>query len=289
LIAVVIGSAGSLAIMDTNIWIPIIMAVGTKSLNIVIVFIFVDPDDSGSQSTPSGFHLVPSEDDDLENEAQSHATKPDPQARRIPLLFKAVKATMSKYSFVLIICILHEAGNSFRGILPYWLSKEYEWSLREVGFVSLAEKILTALIVTLLPRIPTWILSSSFNGRTEKVNPNLTLSCLCLAMAALGTAFLGYRGSRVSAILSLAVLAVGSGFRDAYLSYVNGRLQKHEIVKVCMAFSMAGYMAINTGVFLVGGLYSLCLRFGAPWMVSIPIWLCTVFLAWTLLLLRRSE
>ena len=280
------------------------MAAGTKALNIFIVLALIDK----TESEPAGFRRLPTEADDLATEAEvnnlatqtevnNSSTEAEVDFNELPSLSletwwrisPELKTTLTSITFPLVICGLQEGSNGFRGILPYWLSREYQWSLRAVGFVLLSEKLLTALIIALLPRIPNWLLAGNWNGRSEKMNPNLGLSRLCLGFTCIGTALLSWPSGRVAAVLSLSILAVGSGFRDAFLSYITGELRKEEIVRACMAYSLVGYMSTDLGVFIVDGLYSLCLRYGLPWTASLPILFCAMMFGWTLSLMRSLK
>jgi hypothetical protein len=293
LLAVVIGSASSLSIMETSLWIPVFMGAVVKLLNIPMVLFFVDRDETGRQPETAEFHLLPTQDDEMQNETEAEMNKPTFPIKPIWREAATLRNTLRGCLFPLAVCVSQEAGNSFRGILPYWLSREYQWSLRETGYISLGERLLTAFLLSLLPRLPKWILpgggiGGGDGGGVKKGSSDLGLARLCLWLACLGTTLLGIKWSRESAIFSLTVLAAGTGFRDAYLSYVTAKLQKHEIVVVCMALSMAQYSSINFGVFVVGGLYSFCLKLDQAWMTSLPIWLCAPVFAFTVYLLRRS-
>jgi hypothetical protein len=276
--------------MKSSIWLPVIMGAVMKSLNIPMILLFIDRVESGRQPETAEFHLLPTQDHELEPEAEEDMNRPHFRTKPIWQQATALWSTLHCCRFPLAVCVLQEAGNSFRGILPYWLSREYQWTLRETGYISLGERLLTALLISLLPRLPKWRLLGRGGGgeAIKKGSSDLGLAKLCLCLACLGTALLGFRWSRVSAIFSLAVLAAGTGFRDAYLSYVTAKLQKHEIVRVCMALSMAQFFSINIGVFTVGGLYSFCLTLDLPWTTSLPIWLCSLAFAFTVFLLRRS-
>jgi hypothetical protein len=292
LIAVAIGSASSLSIMETSLWIPVIMGAVIKLLNIPMVLFFVDRVESERQPKIAEFHLLPTQDDEMQNETEADMNGPPLPTKPVWRQATNLWSTLHSCLFPLAVCVSQEAGNSFRGILPYWLSREYQWTLRDTGYISLGERLLTALLISLLPRLPKWILpgggGGSDGGGVKKGSSDLGLARLCLWLACLGTTLLGIKWSRGSAIFSLTVLAAGTGFRDAYLSYVTAKLQKHEIVVVCMALSMAQYSSINFGVFVVGGLYSFCLKLDQPWMTSLPIWLCAPVFAFTIFLLRRS-
>ena len=282
--------------MKTSLWLPVIMGVVIKSFNIPMILLFVDRVEPGRQpETAEDFHLLTTQDYDTQSETEADMNRPRFLANLIWRQLTNLRGTLRCCLFPLLVCVSQEAGNSFRGILPYWLSREYQWSLRETGYISLGERLLTALIISLLPRLPKWILSGGGGGggggdgkKIKNGSSDLGLARLCLCLACLGTALLGFRWTRMSAILSLAVLATGTGFRDAYLSYVTSKLQKHEMVKVCMALSMAQFSSINFGVFVVGELYAFCLKVDQPWMNSLPIWLCSLVFAFTVFLLCRS-
>jgi hypothetical protein len=300
LIAVVIGSASSLSIMKTSLWLPVIIGVVIKSINIPMILVFVDRVDTERQpEITEGFHLLSTQENEMGSTTEADMDKPRFRTDHIWQQMTTLRGTLRACLFPLLVFVSLEAGNSFRGILPYWLSREYEWSLRETGYILLGERLLTALIISLLPRLSKWIFSrggssssdsGSTAGSSKTGNSDLGLARLCLCLACLGTALLGFRWTRISAITALAVLATGTGFRDAYLSYVTSKLQKHEIMRVCMALSMAQYAAINIGVFIVGEFYSFCLlkadqQHQESWMTSLPIWLCSLAFAFTLLLL----
>lgn len=270
------------------------MGVVIKFMNITLVLFFVDQVQTERQpETVEEFHLLSSPIDE-----RPHDTEADMNMLRVGtnLIWRQVidlKITLRGCLFPLIVCVSHEAGNSFRGILPYWLSREYQWTLRETGFILLGERLLTALTLSLLPRLSKLVLPGGGVGGSNRIkngSSDLGLARLCLCLSCIGIASLGFKGTRAFAIISLAVLATGTGFRDAYLSYVTSKLQKHEIARVCIALSMAQYSSIGFGEFVVGEIYSFCLQLEQqPWMSSLPFWLCSLMFAFTVILLCRSD
>lgn len=295
LIAIVIGSSSSLSIMKMSLWLPVSLGVFIRSLNIMIIVLFIDRVPTGRQpETAEGFYLLPATDSERPHETEADMNEPGVGTNLIWRQVMTLKITLRGCLFPLLVCVSQKAGNSFRDILPYWLSKEYHWNLRETGYVELEKRLLTAFIISLLPRLSKSLFSGEGTGRggNQKIKnekSDLNLARLCLCLACIGTALLGFAKTRTTAILSLAVLAAGTGFQAAYFSYVTSKLPKREITRVCMAFSMAQYASVEFGGFVVGELYSFCLQREQAWMNSLPIWLCSVMFAFTIMLLCRSD
>jgi len=188
----------------------------------------------------------------------------------------------------LSICALQETGNSFRLILPYWLSRQHHASLQEIGYVHLGEMLLTAAVVSSLPQF-SQILQHPRDVSGSSKEKDLVLAKICLGFSAIGTLLLGFSWYKFSGIVSLVVLTGGVGFRDAYLSFVTADLQKQEIAQVYMVMSMVALSAICVGGSVISEVYSLCLQVGESWSTSVPIWLCALPVTCALTLLHRRS
>lgn len=294
LVAIVVGSASSLSIMKTSLWLPVILGLVIKSLNIMIILLFIDRVPIQRQpETAEEFPLLSTPVDERSDEPEANASQARLGTNFIRGQVITLGITLRSCLFPLLICVSQEAGNSLRDILPFWLSREYRWSLRETGYIDLWQRLLAALIVSLLPRLsksvfPGGEMGGGVGAKIKNRISDLGLARLCLCFACTGTALLGFKWTRTTAILSLGVLAIRTGFDGAYLSYVTSKLQKHEIARVCMVLSTAQYASVNFGAFVVGELYSFCLQGDQPWLTSLPIWLCSLMFALTVILLYRS-
>ena len=124
--------------------------------------------------------------------------------------------------FPLLIYVSQEVGNDFHDLLPSWLSREYRWSLRETGYIGLGQRLLTALIVSLLPRLSKSVFSGGEMGggvgaKIKNGNSDLGLARLWLCQhktgsrSSLNTVVLWVACVRSSRILFMPCLNVGSG------------------------------------------------------------------------------
>lgn len=261
--------------MVSSIWLPLLLSVGIKVASIPIILLFLEGG-AGRAGRITDFHLVPVNETeaaayDSEEEA---CTKTTSIKRQVIELRRAIRSRL----FPLGICALHEVGNSFRIILPYWLSMRYHWTLRETGYVTIGEMLVTSFIISLLPYLSAQLRDSK--------NSDLSLARMCLGFSCLGTLLLGLSWYKFSAVISLIVLAGGAGFRDAYLSYITLGLQKQEITKVYMMLSIGTLVSFNLGGSVIAGIYSACLRLGSSWETSLPIWVCALPFALTAFCLR---
>ena len=91
--------------------------------------------------------------------------------------------------FPLLICVSQEVGNDFRELLPSWLSREYRWSLGETSYIDLRQRLLTALVVSLLLRLFKSIFSGEMGGgvgaKTKNLNSDSGLVRLLMLVPAL--------------------------------------------------------------------------------------------------------
>jgi len=194
---------------------------------------------------------------------------------------KEQQDTLRCYILPVSVCVLQEAGNSFRYILPYWLSKRFDWSLRETGWVMMAEVLSTALIVAILPRC-----FRHFQRSGSSKDRDLSLAKMCLGLSFLGTLLLGFRWYRFSGVISLLVLAGGTAFQELYLSYVTAGLQREEIMQVYILLATMLLVAFSLCAWLIAGLYAICLHLNSPWATSIPLWLASLAFAADRILIR---
>lgn len=107
-----------------------------------------------SRATAEEFHLLSTQHYETQIETEADMNRPRFRTNLIWRHVTTLWSTLRGCLFPILVYVSHEAGDSFRGILPYWLSREYQWSLRETGYISLGERLLTALIISLLPRLP---------------------------------------------------------------------------------------------------------------------------------------
>lgn len=275
LILKVVGSSTSLSMMESSIWLPLFLSVGIKVVSIPIILLFLKGG-VGRAGRITDFHLVPID----ETRATTFDSEEEACTKAISIWGQAIelRRAIRNRLFPLGICALQEVGNSFRIILPYWLSMRYHWTLRETGYVTIGEMLITGLIISLLPHLAERLHDSK--------NSDLSLVRLCLGFSCLGTFLLGLSWYKFSAIVSLIVSAGGAGFRDAYMSYITLGLQRHEIAKVYMMLSIVTLIAFNMGGSVIAGIYSACLRLGDSWETSLPIWVCSLPFALTALCLR---
>lgn len=271
--------------MTRSIWLPILISISIKLLDIPIIVFFLDgPDDASKATTAAGFRLLPTEEDDAYLEdAEGSKTVDEASSGWRSLLNQ--NSVLYQHMFVLGICALQETGDSLRLILPYWLSRRFHASLQEVGYVHIGELLLTAAVVSSLPRFSR-LLERPQDASGSSAEKDLVLAKLCLGFSALGTVLLGFSWYRFSGIVSLVVLTGGAGFRDSYLSFVTAELKKEEIAQMYMVISMVALSAISVGGSLISELYSVCLQLGDSWFTSLPIWFCALPIIWAMLLLH---
>ena len=261
----VAGLAAGLSIMTWSIWPPILIGIMIKMLDVPVILFFLDDSETALKAkTAAGCRLLPTGEDDPYAGDAERPQKVDKASSGWQSLLGQT-SVFYHHIFALSICAPQETGNSFRLILPYWLSRQYHASLQEIGYVHLGEMLLTAAVVSSLPQF-SQILQHPRDVSGSSKEKDLVLAKICLGFSAIGTLLLGFSWYKFSGIVSLVVLTGGVGFRDAYLSFVTAELQKQEIAQVYMVMSMIALNAICVGrICHFGGLFPV----SASWRVLV--------------------
>lgn len=278
--------AVGLSLMNISVWIPILISLVIKLLDIPIILIFLgSTDDEVGAVGTAGFSLLPSDEETatmLDAESSMKVEKLDSGWRSI----FAKDNVLRLQGFALGIIALQEVSNSVRLILPYWLSRRWHTTLQEVGFVNLGEMLLTAAVVSSLPKLSRMLQHPADAEGSSKMK-DLVLAKTCLGFAAIGIILLGFSWYKFSGIVALIVMTGGTGFQDVYLAFVTEGLQKEEIARFYMIAGMGALAAISVGGTVVSWIYSLCLTYGETWLTSLPIWLCALPVICALIMLHR--
>lgn len=274
--------------MNISIWIPISISLAIKLLDIpVILSLPACSNDESEVRTPVGFHLVPEDEEAATLKDADGPTTKD----MIALGWRSLldrDSVIYIHVFALGIITLQESSNSMRLILPYWLSRRWHTTLQEVGYVNVGEMLLTAAVVSSLPKLSR-ILEHPADVEGSSKKRDLVLAKTCLCSTAIGVTLLGFSWYKISGIVSLIVLSGGHGFQDAYLSFITAELLKEEIARFYMIASMVALAAVSVGGTVISGVYSLCLTYGESWLTSLPIWLCVLPVIGALLMLNRIQ
>lgn len=263
--------------MKSSLWIPVILSAGIKALTIPFMLLFFITSKRNGEyakleddeaSAPKDCNLS-----DVEEEISLISDSPEKQSSIWDGL-REQRLTFLNYIFPLAMFALHEIGNSIRIILAYWLSKRYGWTLRGGGWVQLGITLLNAVTVSLLPKLSTWL--QKRQGSDDSKARDLNLAKMCLGFDSIGAALLGASWHGGSAVISLAVMAGGTAFRDAYMGYVTADMQKEDISKVYIVLELVSVAAYSFGGWLIADVYAFCLTLGDGWETSIPIWICAL-------------
>lgn len=265
----VLGSAVSLSLMESSLWLPIFLGVGAKVVCTAIFALFLLGGALCTKMTDSYSipvvenvecdHLLPCSDETLEDTISLEG--------KWLKLHRDISAWLPQLS----ICALESSGYGFLDILPYWTSTRYRLTLRETGYINIGDTLAKALIMSLMPSISERLHQSKF-GREN----NLILVRMCLFFSTLGTILLGFSWDKFSAIGSLIVLAGGSGFGNAYMAHITSGVPKQNIARLYIMLSIVTFIALSISGWAVAGIYSLSLRLGQSWETSVPIWVCSL-------------
>lgn len=272
--------------MNISIWIPILISLTIKLLDLpVILYLLVHTNDEVGATATTRYSVLPVDEETAPVLRAEASMKADDAAPGWQSFFDRDNV-LYLHGFALGILTLQEASNSMRLILPYWLSRRWNTTLQEVGYVNVGEMLLTAVVVSSLPKLSR-ILEHSTDAEGSSKRRDLVLAKTCLSFTAIGITLLGFSWYKFSGIVSLIVLTGGSGFQDAYLSVVTADLKKTEIARFYTILGMVALAALSVGGTVVSGIYSLCLANGESWLTSLPIWLCVLPVICALLMLHR--
>jgi hypothetical protein len=313
------GTSTALFMMKSEalVWLPVLLGLIAHVLTIpLLIFCLKGPllgaisfSDKTRSSSQSYMHLMSEDSEDTIELSSPSASEPDfdttSSGRKSPDSIPDVTAISSMQHFYRILphCLLpcaiymfRDFGESYRVLLPYWMSRRFHWSLRDVGWVHLAETLFTSLTIALMSRFRKLFLSQdsekfytahddseapeyekeSKSTSASATNQDLSMAQICLAFSLLGSVFLGTSWFRPSAFMSLAILAVGMGFPDSYNSFLAGKMEDEkdvELQDIYMISSIVGMVAARVGVSVTSGIYAIALRVdGDSWATSAPIW-----------------
>jgi len=310
------GTSIALSIMKSKglLWLPVILGLGVHVLTIpLLMFCLKGPllgiiriPDITKSSSESYVPLLTEDSDDVELSRTSSETDIDsntPDREPVSIAGSASVKSIQHFYLILPHCLLPVAiytfrdfGESYRYLLPYWMSRRFHWDLREVGWVHLGETLFTSLIIALMPWFRKLYLrqqspeteirtrDNSAAGYDQELKltsasaakQDLSLAQMCIGFSMLGSVLLSLSWYRPSAFVSLAVLAVGMGFPDSYNSFLAGKIEEAngvDLQDIYMVMSIAGMMAALLGGWITSGVYSVALRLGGDsWATSSPIW-----------------
>lgn len=292
------------------LWLPVILGLIVHGLGIpLLMFGLKGPllgmrvSDITDSNSESYMHLMSEDiDDDIELSSTSSEAEPDPSyLRRQPTSVKGFQYFYRILPYCMLpgaIYMFRDFGESYRLLLPYWMSRRFHWDLRGVGWVHLGETLFTSLIIALMPwfrklflqkheGIKNYQAHDDSEAKPENLeesklagisatNQDLSLAQICLGFSLLGSLLLSMSWYRPSAFVSLAVLAVGMGFPDSYNSFLAGKVDKEkrlQLQDIYLVLSMVGMVAACLGGSIISGIYSLALRrTGDSWTTSTPMW-----------------
>jgi hypothetical protein len=320
LLVKIAGTSTALSLMKSEdlLWLPVFFGLITHVLTIpLLMFCLKGPlvgitriSDVRESSSESYMHLMSEDNDDIEvSNSSAPETGPDSPTstgRRspVPILGSAAVESMQHFYRILPHCLLpcivymfRNFGESYRVLLPYWMSRRFDWNLREVGWVHLAETLFTSLIIALMSRFRKLFLpreneeiyvaydndsaaqqhmQESKSTSAPAVNQDLSMTQICLAFSLLGSILMGMSWFRPSAFISLAILAVGMGFPDSYNSFLAGKMDEDkdvELQEIYMVSSIVGMVAARVGASVTSGIYAIALRVdGDSWATGTPLW-----------------
>jgi hypothetical protein len=300
------------------LWLPVLLGLIAHFLTIpLLMFCLKGPllgisriCDVAESSSESYMHLMGEDSDDVEV-SNSFALETDrdilTSTRRrssVAIPGSAAVESMQHFYRILSHCLLpctvymfRDFGESYRVLLPYWMSRRFHWNLREVGWVHLAETLFTSPIIALMSRFRNLFLpkenetiyiahdddiaaqqhmQESKSISVSAINPDLSMTQLCLAFSLLGSICMGMSWFHPSAFISLAILAVGMGFPDSYNSFLASKMDDDkdvELQEVYMVSSIVGMVAARVGASVTSGIYAIALRVdGDSWATSTPLW-----------------
>lgn len=258
--------------MQMNLWYAILLGVGTHLLSIPVLS-FLDDGEPLVNLQDSPSDLKSSRPKSFWSEAM------DIRKQGGRLL-----ATARKHIFHILIFLVHKCGSSVGVLLPQWMSKRYEKTLRDIGYIDLGKTIWITIILSVTPQLHKWL-----DRRTPGSKDSVALNLIRWSVAAsiVGTALLSLSWAVIPAIISLAVSAMGSGFYDMLLGFVTMKMERVDLVQVYMCISIVEDMGGRIAGTAIFAIYSWAVEMNSFFGMSLPLWICTGFFVGAYLLLRR--
>lgn len=282
LVAMVVGAPLTGMLMRQSVWLPIGVSVIMILLGILISLIM--PETLGLNTHDQRLPALVDDNQTTDVHGESSETQDTKQSTRMRLLWHKVKADCRemftfvlgnlRVTFLLLSIVFAVLGKFVEEMLLQYCSKRYNWSYDEAStLLAIRPASSLVLLIVVLPGI-SWLCINTL--KMVPVAKDLWIARVSGVFLAVGALMVATAVNGYLLMVSLVVMAMGSGLLSVVRSLANALVEEHH---VGIVNSLIGFMEM-VGLMIAGPVLSQSLRLGfelgGPW-VGLPF-LCASFL-----------
>ena len=182
-------------------------------------------------------------------------------------LLKPLTALMlhnRSFNICLAIMFFNTTALSARHLLRPWLSKRYDWTLAETGYILSLESVLSVSILFLLQHVDS---SARWKVRepTCKRKRELRIAKLSLVCGTAGSVILSLAGTRAWFFVAAVVISGSVGFIEAVKAYFTAGLETRDIGRLYSTIMVVDMLGTVLSSPVWSAVYALGYRWGGLW------------------------
>jgi hypothetical protein len=179
------------------------------------------------------------------------------------------------FKMCLGIMFLNTTGMGVRLLIRPWMSKRYDLSLADTGYIHSAESLLSATVLFTLPLVDP---RSTGKDQADKRVRELRMAKITMVAGILGSFIIAASPTQSVLYVGLAVFSLNVGFLDAIKAYFTGQFPTHDIGRLYIAITVVDILAAVLGAQLWGAIFVAAYSLGNVWL-GLPFLCASVILA----------
>lgn len=172
------------------------------------------------------------------------------------------------FNMCLAIMFLNTVALDARNLLRPWLSKRYNWTLSQTGYVLSLESILSVSILFALQYTNT---STRWQPKTDiaKQKRELWISRMSILCGIVGSIILSFANIRGLFFIAAIIISGSAGFLDASKAYFTNQLDKEDIGRLYSTIMVIDTLATILSSPIWSSIYAVAYEWGGIW-VGLP-------------------
>jgi hypothetical protein len=186
------------------------------------------------------------------------------------------------FNMCLGIMFLNTIALSARHLLRPWLSKRYDWTLAETGYILSIESVLSVAILFMLQYFDSAAGWKAKNAK-EKRKRELWIAKISLVCGITGSVILSLAGTRILFFVAAVVISGSVGFIDAIKAYFTAQLDTRDIGRLYSTIMVVDTLGTILSSPVWSAIYSVGYKWGDLWQ-GLPFLCSAGVMVFTLLL-----
>lgn len=169
------------------------------------------------------------------------------------------------FNMCLAIMFLNTVALDARQMLRPWLSKRYDWTLAQTGYILSLESILSVSILFLLQYIDSskkWRAKSDLDKRKRE----LWIAKMSIVCGIVGSTILCFAKARILFFLAAVVISGSAGFLDITKAYFTSQLAKQDIGRLYSTIMVIDTLATILSSPVWSSVYAVGYDWGGMWI-----------------------